>query len=221
MAIDFNITQYDYSTKVNRVVETHRTLTEAADAVYARAVGFLISNDGKQKVPDPEKYQSFMFTRVSWRKMKHQLAPGHYIIRDPASHIYQLEIWKKSTVSSRGFMTSLIGEYQTERWDRVFDVDIVETRRPYTHPDVIPIVEKSDIETVAKLRKELNKNLESSEVFKKLRTDAKLSELKVLIPGEFRIAVAIPRTLQSMCESTIIESQPDGDMRIYKAHKHW
>lgn len=230
----FGITKYDYKTKTNTIVERHSNRSEAIDAVYMYAIRYLCERDGVEKVRNSEEPGKFMFNRSEFRTgLKASLPDGHYIVRDPATHVYALEIWQKKSTTRSGWFA----EYQAPAWSRIFDIDLVQIP-PYfgsgangsgaissgsgaypgaNSPGIgigIQIL-KSDIDAARSAWKALNNSLESSEIFKKIRnlletTDSKLkvSDLQTIIPGEFRMYSKRRTPAPLMSESTIFEITP-------------
>ena len=91
------IAKYDYFTKRNTAINWFTDRLEALDAIFIYAVSYLEVKDGHEKIKDPENHNSFMFDKHKFRTtLKSTLTPGHYIIRDPDTHVYKLEIWQKS-----------------------------------------------------------------------------------------------------------------------------
>lgn len=217
--IKYYVTEYHYDVKRNKTVETHTDKFTALNALFNRTLSYLEAKDGCEKIKD---VKTFLFDKKCFRSaLKASLTPGHYIIRDPESHVYKLEIWNKTVITSSGWFGA-----SKDLWKKVFDIDIFEIEEKINNspfdstffPVKLEIL-KSDISQASKAHSVLIQNLAKLESFKKLREDnSKIKELKENYSTEFSQYVKKNKPVANLLsESTIFETLPGGKISSYKA----
>ena len=125
MTIKYYIAKYDYSTKRNKIIDQHNDAFTALNALFMYVLNYLQMQDGCEKIKNTDNLKSYMFDIINFTStLKTSLNSGHYIVRDVDNHIYKLDVWKKSTIKNGNGW--LYGEYFTDKWIKIFDIDIIE-----------------------------------------------------------------------------------------------
>lgn len=185
----YNICKYDYVTKKNIIFSSYTDLYTALNSLYYNAISYLQEQDGYEKVKDIENFKSFMYNKKDFRTyLKSTLLPGHYIVRDPDSHVYKLEIWQKRIIKNNGW---IYGQYMQEIWRKVFDLDIVETHDNFILEDYSNPIKKEDLDFANDKWKLLNKELVKLDIFSDIKNTTDfgdkiyITELRNTYPNEF------------------------------------
>lgn len=122
MASSFSLVTYSYFTKKGTSEHTFNNKREALDALENFAVDYLREKDGAEKVQAGPK--TWLFSNKKFTdSVKAGLPLGHYVVRDSEDHVYRLVVWRKYEEKQPG---KLWGHYVVHKWNKVFDVDIVE-----------------------------------------------------------------------------------------------
>lgn len=116
----YNVIKYDYRIKKNSVIESYTDIFTAQNQLLCHVFDYIQAQDGINKL---EQIDKIIIDKRKFRSsLKKALTPGNYIIKD-SEQPYKLEIWKKTTARTKGW---IYGEYKNDTWIRVYDYDICE-----------------------------------------------------------------------------------------------